>query len=134
MGKAAREKRERNKLAASPPTMPPHLPRGIRMDGGIAFLFGVGLGIFTWVASMIWHTLPRPILVILFIVSVCLMLAWPMAFIMGQVRPFLKAPYGLILMILGGGILGGIVFGSAWYFTEPNGEPQPEGAPEIRTV
>jgi hypothetical protein len=93
-------------------------------NGGIS-LFGVGLAIFTLVAPMIWHTFPRFVIVILFIVSVCLMLAWPMSAGSGLVRQYVKPPYGLLLMIVFGAIFGGIIFGTAYHFTEPSTESPP---------
>ena len=88
-------------------------------------IFGAGLGLFTWVATMIWPTLPKWLLTSLLIISVCLIVAWPVNVLIGLLRQYAKPPYGLIVTIAFGAIAGGVIAGIAYHLTPMEPETSP---------
>ena len=50
-------------------------------------VFGLGLSLFTSVVLMIWPTIPRKVLLCFLMVGICLMLVWPMAFMIDWLNP-----------------------------------------------
>jgi hypothetical protein len=93
---------------------------------GSMFL-GLGIAIFSLVASMLGLTIPRGLLVGLLGASILLMLVWPVSSTMAWLQNHYKIERttGLFVFSVIGAILGALVFGRIWLSTPSQTPAQP---------